>query len=62
MYGIEPDSRYVAIDFNDTKILTISSENTTDTKDEVVNKVKADNKNTMQKRKRSSLYFKRICG
>ena len=54
LYGIEPDSRYVTIDFNNTK----------DKKDEAGNKEKADNKNTAnaEKRKRSSLYFERICG
>ena len=54
LYGIEPDSRYVTIDFNNTK----------DKKDEAVNKEKADNKNTANAEKESAavLYFERICG
>ena len=59
-YGIEPDSRYVAIDFNDTKDTYESSENTTDTKDkkdEAGNKVKADNKNTANAEKESAAVY-----
>ena len=43
LYGIEPDSRYVTIDFNNTK----------DKKDEAGNKEKADNKNTANAEKES---------
>ena len=60
LYGIEPDSRYVAIDFNDTKDIYESSENTTDTKDkkdEAGNKVKADNKNTANAEKESAAVY-----
>ena len=60
LYGIEPDSRYVAIDFNDTKDTYESSENTTDTKDkkdEAGNKVKADNKNTANAEKESAAVY-----
>ncbi len=60
LYGIEPDSRYVAIDFNDTKDTYESSENTTDTKDkkdEAGNKVKADNKNTVNAAKESAAVY-----
>ena len=47
LYGIEPDSRYVTIDFNNTK----------DKKDEAVNKEKADNKNTGKCRKKKAQQF-----
>ena len=60
LYGIEPDSRYVAIDFNDTKDTYESSENTTDTKDkkdEAGNKVKADNENTANAEKESAAVY-----
>ena len=60
LYGIEPDSRYVAIDFNDTKDTYESSENTMDTKDkkdEAGNKVKADNKNTANAEKESAAVY-----
>ena len=60
LYGIEPDSRYVAIDFNDTKDTYESSENTTDIKDkkdEAGNKVKADNKNTANAEKESAAVY-----
>ena len=60
LYGIEPESRYVAIDFNDTKDTYESSENTTDTKDkkdEAGNKVKADNKNTANAEKESTAVY-----
>ena len=60
LYGIEPDSRYVAIDFNDTKDTYESSENTTDTKDkkdEAGNKEKADNKNTANAEKESAAVY-----
>ena len=60
LYGIEPDSRYVEIDFNDTKDTYESSENTTDTKDkkdEAGNKVKADNKNTANAEKESAAVY-----
>ena len=60
LYGIEPDSRYVAIDFNDTKDTYEGSENTTDTKDkkdEAGNKVKADNKNTANAEKESASVY-----
>ena len=60
LYGIEPDSRYVAIDFNDTKDTYESSENTTDTKDkkdEAGNKVKVDNKNTANAEKESAAVY-----
>ena len=60
LYGIEPDSRYVAIDFNYTKDIYESSENTTDTKDkkdEAGNKVKADNKNTANAEKESAAVY-----
>ena len=60
LYGIEPDSRYVAIDFNDTKDTYEGSENTTDTKDkkdEAGNKVKADNKNTANAEKESAAVY-----
>ena len=60
LYGIEPDSRYVAIDFNDTRDTYESSENTTDTKDkkdEAGNKVKADNKNTANAEKESAAVY-----
>ena len=57
LYGIEPDSWYVAIDFNDTKDTYESSENTTDTKDEAGNKVKADNKNTANAEKESAAVY-----
>ena len=60
LYGIEPNSRYVAIDFNDTKDTYESSENTTDTKDkkdEAGNKVKADNKNTANAEKENAAVY-----
>ena len=60
LYGIEPDSRYVAIDFNDTKDTYESSENTTDTKDkkdEAGNKVKAENKKTANAEKESAAVY-----
>lgn len=47
LYGIEPDSRYVTIDFNNTK----------DKKDEAVNKEKADNKNTANAEKESAAVY-----
>lgn len=47
LYGIEPDSRYVTIDFNNTK----------DKKDEAVNKEKADNKNTENAEKESAAVY-----
>ena len=47
LYGIEPDSRYVTIDFNDTK----------DKKDEAGNKEKADNKNTANAEKESAAVY-----
>ena len=46
-YGIEPDSRYVTIDFNNTK----------DKKDEAGNKEKADNKNTANAEKESAAVY-----
>ena len=60
LYGIEPDSRYVAIDFNDTKDTYESSKNTKDTrdkKDEAGNKEKADNKNTANAEKESAAVY-----
>ena len=60
LYGIEPDSRYVAIDFNDTKDTYESSKNTKDTrdkKDEAGNKEKADNKNTANAEKESTTVY-----
>lgn len=47
LYGIEPDSRYVTIDFNNTK----------DKKDEAGNKEKADNKNTANAEKESAAVY-----
>lgn len=47
LYGIEPDSRYVTIDFNNTK----------DKKDEAWNKEKADNKNTANAEKESAAVY-----
>ena len=47
LYGIEPDSRYVTIDFNNTK----------DKKDEAGNKEKADNKNTENAEKESAAVY-----
>lgn len=47
LYGIEPDSRYVTIDFNNTK----------DKKDEAGNKEKADNKNTANAEKESATVY-----
>ena len=47
LYGIEPDSRYVTIDFNNTK----------DKKDETGNKEKADNKNTANAEKESAAVY-----
>ena len=47
LYGIEPDSRYVTIDFNNTK----------DKKDEAGNKEKADNKNTANTEKESAAVY-----
>ena len=47
LYGIEPDSRYVTIDFNNTK----------DKKDEAGNKEKADNKNTANAEKESAVVY-----
>ena len=47
LYGIEPDSRYVTIDFNNTK----------DKKDEAGNKEKADNKNTTNAEKESAAVY-----
>ena len=47
LYGIEPDSRYVTIDFNNTK----------DKKDEAGNKEKADNKNTANAEKESTAVY-----
>ena len=46
-YGIEPDRRYVTIDFNNTK----------DKKDEAGNKEKADNKNTANAEKESAAVY-----
>ena len=57
LYGIEPDSRYVAIDFNDTKDTYESSKNTKDKKDEAGNKEKADNKNTANAEKESAAVY-----
>ena len=57
LYGIEPDSRYVAIDFNDTKDTYESSKNTKDKKDEAGNKEKADNKNTANAEKESASVY-----
>ena len=57
LYGIEPDSRYVAIDFNDTKDTYESSKNTKDKKDEAGNKVKADNKNTANAEKENAAVY-----
>lgn len=57
LYGIEPDSRYVTIDFNNTKDTYESSKNIADTKDkkdEAGNKEKADNKNTANTEKESA--------
>ena len=50
LYGIEPDSRYVTIDFNNTK-------DTQDKKDEAGNKEKADNKNTADTEKESAAVY-----
>ncbi len=47
LYGIQPDSRYVTIDFNNTK----------DKKDEAGNKEKADNKNTANAEKESAAVY-----
>ena len=47
LYGIEPDSRYVTIDFNNTKYK----------KDEAGNKEKADNKNTANAEKESAAVY-----
>lgn len=47
LYGIEPDSRYVTVDFNNTK----------DKKDEAGNKEKADNKNTANAEKESAAVY-----
>ena len=47
LYWIEPDSRYVTIDFNNTK----------DKKDEAGNKEKADNKNTANAEKESAAVY-----
>ena len=57
LYGIEPDSRYVAIDFNDTKDTYESSKNTKDKKDEAGNEEKADNKNTANAEKESASVY-----
>ena len=57
LYGIEPDSRYVAIDFNDTKDTYESSKNTKDKKDEAGNKEKADNKNTANAEKENAAVY-----
>ena len=57
LYGIEPDSRYVAIDFNDTKDTYESSKNTKDKKDEAGNEEKADNKDTANAEKESASVY-----
>ena len=60
LYGIEPDSRYVTIDFNDTKDTYGSSKNIADTKDkkdETGNKEKADDRNTANTEKESAAVY-----
>ena len=57
LYGIEPDSRYVAIDFNDTKDTYESSKNTKYKKDEAGNEEKADNKDTANAEKESASVY-----